>query len=77
MKNHQCSESFAEEIFHALRRITPEVSLGFPSDDEIQRRRAERLESKHQRLLFRQDAEEREFQRLKTVALEQIRKNRP
>ncbi len=67
----------AEELFRELRKTTPSASLGFPSPEELQRRRNERLESERSRLLHRQEAEDREFQRLKEAALSRIRKDRP
>lgn len=72
----QTTETFAEEIFRQIRNTIPNVSLGFPSADEIQCRRNGLLESEHNRWIRRQYAEDREFQRLKDAALAQLKKDR-
>ncbi len=75
MEEHPTAESFAETIFRELRKTTPDVSLGFPSEEELQRRRKERWERERARRLRRQEEENREFQRLKDTALSRLRKD--
>lgn len=77
MQEFQSQESFAGKVFREpLRKTMLEVSLGFPSADELHRRRKERWESERNRLLRRQQIEDEEFQRLKDAALTQFRKDR-
>ena len=75
MEENPTAESFAETIFRELRKITPNVSLGFPSEEELQRRRLQLWERERTRLLRRQEEENGEFQRLKDAALSRLRKD--
>ncbi len=77
MEENQTAESFAETIFRELRKTTPDVSLGFPSKEELQRRRTNLWERERNRRLSRQEEENREFQRLKDAALSRLRKDPP
>ena len=65
MEEHDATDSFAETVFRELRKTTPTVSLGFPPQEELQRRRTDR---EHRRWLRRQETAAREFQRLKVTA---------
>lgn len=77
MEENPTAESFAETIFRELRKTTPDVSLGFPSEEELQHRRAARMEGERTRWLRRQEDENREFQRFKDAALARLRKDPP
>jgi|GEM_PF-7105081 len=76
MEENKTTGSFAETILWQIRTTTPNVRLGYPPADELQRRRQERWDRERDRLLRRQEIEDRGFQRLKDAAFAQLRKDR-
>lgn len=68
------TSSITEEVFAELRKTIPNIQIGLPTAEEIQRRRSSRLERERLHQINRRDADEQEFQRLKARALSHFKK---
>ncbi|MGE4179947.1 MAG: hypothetical protein AB7J34_08995 [Limisphaerales bacterium] len=66
-----------ESILGELKKTTPAIRLGFPQPEELQRMRRQRHETQIQRLERLERERGVRFERLKQMALANIRRDRP
>jgi hypothetical protein len=67
------TDNLAEVLLRELRKTTPNVFSGFPTPEELRRRR----ESRTERAVRLESEREARFQKLKESALASIRKDHP